>query len=252
MFKKLLNPAEERVKKLNRLDYYEIEAEEVNIFGNLREVCLSDNIISQIPKNTKTFIDVACGDGYILYQLKNSKKHKVNLLCGVDLSQNRLIKTRKNINSELVRSDLLNLPFKDNSFDTVLCSETIEHIKDYRKAIKELVRISNRNIIITTPNEESLTIEKCPKCNHHFHLNDHINSFKSKVLKEEIEEETNANVKKIIKFHTVFSYNNKTIKLPVSLRIFLDRAIVSLSKYLPFFKPNYLLISVKKRKSQIV
>lgn len=235
------------MKKLNKLDYYEIEAKEVNIFGNLREVCLSDNIISQIPKNTKTFIDVACGDGYILCQLKNSKKHKVNLLCGVDLSQNRLIKTRKNIDSELIRSDLLNLPFKDNSFDTVVCSETIEHIKEYRKAIKELVRISKKNIIITTPNEESLTIEKCPKCNHHFHLNDHINSFESNDLKNIIENQTNAQVKRIIKFHTVFSYNHKTIKWPILLRTILDRLLTSCSKNLPFFRPNYLLIFVKKR-----
>ena len=137
------------MKKLNKLDYYEIEAEEVNIFGNLREICLSDNIISQIPKNTKTFIDVACGDGHILYQLRNSKKHNTHLLYGVDLSETRLIKTRNNIpDSELIRSDILNLPFKDNSFDTVLCSETIEHLKDYKTAIKESLRIA-KNICYT-------------------------------------------------------------------------------------------------------
>lgn len=233
---------------MNELDYYEIEAEEVNIFGNLREMCLRDNILSQIPGNTETLIDVACGDGYIIHQVHNSKKHDVRFICGLDLSFKRLLKTRSYMTESIsVRGNILNLPFDDNSFDTVICSETLEHIKDYKLALKELVRIAKNNIILTVPNEENLTIEKCPKCNYHFHLNDHINSFESGAFTRIIEQETNAKVKKVIKFHTIFSYNNKTVKFLSSVRIFLDRTFVYLSRYFPFFKPNYLLIFVKKR-----
>lgn len=241
------------MKKMKKIDYYEIEAEEVNIFGNLREICLSDNILSQIPRSTKTLIDVACGDGYILHQVKKSKKHYVKFLCGLDLSLKRLLKTRKNfVESNLVRGSVFNLPFDNDSFDTVICSETLEHLENYKIALNELIRITEKNLIITVPNEENLTVEKCPKCNHHFYLNDHINSFGAEKLKETIEENSNAFVRRIVKFHTVFSYNNKTTKLPIFVRLFLDRTFSHLSKYFPFFKPNYLLLFVKKNKKRIV
>ena len=47
-------------------------------------------------------------------------------------------------------SDACNLPFKKNVFNYVLISEVLEHIINWKKALKELYAISN-NIIITVP-----------------------------------------------------------------------------------------------------
>src|SRR3989338_6308512 len=44
------------------------------------------------------------------------------------------------------------MPFEDNSFDVVLCADTIHHIPDYEKAIKELKRICKKYLIIHEPN----------------------------------------------------------------------------------------------------
>lgn len=41
----------------------------------------------------------------------------------------------------LSAADITNLPFGDNAFDHVICSEVLEHIPDDRKAAKELVRV---------------------------------------------------------------------------------------------------------------
>lgn len=41
----------------------------------------------------------------------------------------------------LANADALNLPFADNSFDKVICSEVLEHIPDYAGALKEIERV---------------------------------------------------------------------------------------------------------------
>ena len=53
----------------------------------------------------------------------------------------------------LFAADIHNLPFSDNEFDIVLCSETLEHVTDYKKAIQELLRITKKVLIITVPHE---------------------------------------------------------------------------------------------------
>ncbi len=40
-----------------------------------------------------------------------------------------------------VKANILNLPFKDNQFDVVLCNHVLEHIEDDKKAMQELYRV---------------------------------------------------------------------------------------------------------------
>ncbi|RKE98307.1 class I SAM-dependent methyltransferase [Ichthyenterobacterium magnum] len=40
-----------------------------------------------------------------------------------------------------VKADICNLPFKDNSYDVILCNHVLEHISDDTKAMKELYRV---------------------------------------------------------------------------------------------------------------
>jgi ubiquinone/menaquinone biosynthesis C-methylase UbiE len=49
--------------------------------------------------------------------------------------------------------DALNLPFKDESFDRIICSEVMEHVRDDNLACRELTRVLKRNgrIAITVP-----------------------------------------------------------------------------------------------------
>ena len=41
-------------------------------------------------------------------------------------------------------SDITEIPVSDESFDAVLCSEVLEHVKDPNKALQELVRVTKK------------------------------------------------------------------------------------------------------------
>lgn len=43
------------------------------------------------------------------------------------------------------------LPYEDNSFDTVICSDVLEHVKLHGDAIEELFRVARKKVIITVP-----------------------------------------------------------------------------------------------------
>jgi len=44
------------------------------------------------------------------------------------------------------------LPFDDNSFHTVICIEVLEHLVNLHRLFDELVRVSNRYVIVSLPN----------------------------------------------------------------------------------------------------
>jgi ubiquinone/menaquinone biosynthesis C-methylase UbiE len=46
------------------------------------------------------------------------------------------------------------LPFRDKSFDTVSCFETLEHLEDPTLGLRELRRVARATVILTVPNCE--------------------------------------------------------------------------------------------------
>ena len=44
------------------------------------------------------------------------------------------------------------LPFDEGSFDTVICIDVLEHLDNLHHVFSELVRVSNKNIIVSLPN----------------------------------------------------------------------------------------------------
>ncbi|UCD06972.1 MAG: class I SAM-dependent methyltransferase [Candidatus Aenigmatarchaeota archaeon] len=58
--------------------------------------------------------------------------------------------------------DVSDLKFKDNSFDTVLCQEVLEHIADPVRGMKELWRVAKKRVIITVPLEPNFTLLRLP------------------------------------------------------------------------------------------
>jgi len=222
--------------------YYEQEASEVDLFGSVREICLSENIESRIKGPNLSILDVGCGDGYLLTKLQDKSYTKA--LFASDLSFSRIKKTRANARKgAFLQSSVTAMAFKDNSFDVVTCSELLEHVSDWESALSELIRISKKNIIITVPNEQKLVAVKCVKCGTENYLSGHINSFSENDFLRRINNEARV---KIRKFHTIYTYNKLSLKLNKGLRLFLDRMAWKLSRLIPFLKPNYLLIVIQK------
>jgi ubiquinone/menaquinone biosynthesis C-methylase UbiE len=229
------------------LSYYENEAEEVPIFGSLREISLAENIIRGLPKPFHNLIDIGCGEGYLLYRIQ--EKYPEKLLYGLDISNGRIATTKNYVpTSRLLRGDVLSLPFPDKSFDIVVCSELLEHMVEYKKVVDELIRISKRTIIITVPNELKLLSLMCPKCQTKHYLDGHVNFFTQQKLMDIFSKRQDVSIKKVYKFHSIFTYNKLSLKFPLFLRLAIDRHFLKLHRYIGFLKPNFLLISLEKRR----
>lgn len=102
-----------------------------------------------------TFLEVGCGVGGLCIWASRECKDVTGLdvvKSGLKLG-NVLSKTLKS-NVSFTAGDARSLPFKDESYDVVICTETLEHIPNYRKAFEELVRVAKKSgyIIITVPN----------------------------------------------------------------------------------------------------
>ncbi len=58
---------------------------------------------------------------------------------------------------EMIRGNAFALPFADETFDKVICSEVMEHIHDYRAAARELARVTRPRgmVAVTIPTATS-------------------------------------------------------------------------------------------------
>lgn len=99
----------------------------------------------------KKILDIGCATGYIGKEIKK----KNNIVYGIDISP-LAIKKAKKVLDEAYVVDLLEqkFPFKENSFDSIVCSEVVEHLIDNRNLFKQIGRVLKKNgfLIITTPN----------------------------------------------------------------------------------------------------
>ena len=52
-----------------------------------------------------------------------------------------------------VTGDLYKMPFEDGQFDVVVCTEVLEHTERPADAVRELVRVADRALLLTVPHE---------------------------------------------------------------------------------------------------
>ena len=92
-------------------------------------------------------LNVGGADGYQSFLINTIFGCDVTTL---DVNKSSLKIAEKKYGLKIKLGSALNLPFEDNSFDTVICIETIEHIEGSERVISELKRVSRKNTIIST------------------------------------------------------------------------------------------------------
>ncbi len=101
--------------------------------------------------DVNNILDVGCGEGITIKNIRMSNHVHV---VGLDISD-EFLKTAKKINHDVdfIKGDIYDLPFGDDSFDLVICTEVLEHLINPEKALKELKRVSRRFCLISVPHE---------------------------------------------------------------------------------------------------
>lgn len=110
-------------------------------------------IIKRIVGNDfVTILDAGCGTGTQMEIINNQRKYHST---GVDIYEPYLKECRiKKIYNKLLKCDIRSMPFKEKSFDVVICFHVIEHIgkKDGYKVIKNLEALAKKKVILVLPN----------------------------------------------------------------------------------------------------
>ena len=107
-------------------------------------------------------LDIGCGSGRHICEAFRIEGVTV---VGADVNFDDMVEARGKLNFHekvgehgggvwaLSAADVNNLPFKNNLFDLVICSEVLEHIPDHETAVFEIMRVlkPGSNLVVSVP-----------------------------------------------------------------------------------------------------
>lgn len=103
-----------------------------------------DFLAALVPKENSplTVLDVACGDGYLLWLVASSRQRPATLM-GVDISQGELTAARRRLgqSATLIQGRAQALPLPEGSADFVLCHMALMLMDDLDSVITEVRRV---------------------------------------------------------------------------------------------------------------
>ena len=109
-------------------------------------------LIFRLLDSDKEVLDIGCASGY--YTKLYSKRCKK--IIGIDPNENLInIANERNPEIKFIRSGAEKLPFGKETFDIVIMSDVLEHVRDEEKSLNEVYRVLKRNgkLMITVPNK---------------------------------------------------------------------------------------------------
>jgi len=151
---------------------------------------------SYLPVRAGDFVlDLGCGEG----------RHVIAAACnldinvfGVDLNKEDLLSARRKEKEVTIREgsaakyivgDALCLPFEDHCFDAVICSEVLEHVRDYQSVLKEIGRVLRNGGFFCASVPRHWPEKICWALSREYHEvpGGHVHIFRTGQLRQEIE-----------------------------------------------------------------
>jgi len=99
-------------------------------------------------KKDSNFLDLGCGTGWAVYYVAD-KLNYTGHFAGIDISGGMIDKANMNVkehnNISFIKASSDNLPFENNYFDTILCTNSFHHYPNPDKVIEEVYRVLSKN-----------------------------------------------------------------------------------------------------------
>jgi 2-polyprenyl-3-methyl-5-hydroxy-6-metoxy-1,4-benzoquinol methylase len=119
----------------------------------------------------ESILDAGCGEGETLERLRGLLPDEVhgfdsNPAC-VEFAAVRFPTYRFGI------GDVCSIGYGDDRFDTVLCLEVLEHLDEPATAVRELLRVSRRHVVISVPHEPLFRLTNLARGKYLGRLGDH-------------------------------------------------------------------------------
>jgi ubiquinone/menaquinone biosynthesis C-methylase UbiE len=95
-------------------------------------------------------LELGCGYGTFVQEARTERKEAFGL--DIDFSTLKAgLSVYPEVRGDLIQGDMAYLPFKENSFHTVVLRESLHHVP-WAKILPEIIRICRREILIFEPN----------------------------------------------------------------------------------------------------
>jgi SAM-dependent methyltransferase len=160
--------------------YYQLEAAAHDFSADTDAVeihrCLAAWSVFPRGLRKASLLDAGCGNGFFCHWM--SSRIPLDRVAGADISAPRIALARQRYPAfEFQVASLEQLPWPDNTFDMVTCIEVLEHLPIPETALRELVRVSKRYVVITVPDRRPVRMLLCPHCGKSFPMYGHLQTF---------------------------------------------------------------------------
>ena len=122
----------------------------IKFFGrmllDLQILTIYTDIKNELPEFKGKVLDIGCGQSPYRYLLNASATEYK----GIDVIE---AASFDYVNKDITLFDGEIIPFEDNTFDAIICTEVLEHVYNYQTLVDEMYRVSkpNAKAIITIP-----------------------------------------------------------------------------------------------------
>ncbi len=108
------------------------------------------------PNPGETLLDVGCGTGYFTRRFATDAAERNVFGTDINLNMLRFADRHSARSIDFVAADAHQLPFCDSSFDLVVSVTTLCFIQDEKQALREMLRVARRKVVLGLLNRHSL------------------------------------------------------------------------------------------------